>query len=313
MPPATPPPTLPTLRIGTRASRLALAQTEIAAATLKRAGFAVAIVAVKTSGDRIRNKPLADFGGKALFAKELEEALLEGEIDLAVHSLKDLPASLPAGLRLSAVLPRAIAFDTLVLPTGAAGLACAPRVGTGSVRRGAQVRRAFPGATVLPLRGNVDTRLKMLDGGGFDALILSAAGLERLGRPQRIGTLLRGKGWLPALGQGAIGIESRDGDDRIDAIVASLDDFPSHLCVAAERAFQTGLEGNCHSPIAGLARIEAGALQFQGEVLAPDGSAAVGTTFAVALSDAGEADLAAVCARALAAGRTLRPQAMRWL
>lgn len=314
MPPVTPSPNVDRpLRLGTRGSRLALAQSEIAAVALRARGVAVEIVAVKTSGDRIRDRPLADFGGKALFAKELEEALRDGRIDLAVHSLKDLPALLPAGLSLSAVLARATPFDTLVFPAGTCALPAAPRIGTCSVRRAAQARRSLPGARILPLRGNVETRLRKLDEGAFDAVILSAAGLDRLGLQGRIARLLQGEAWLPALGQGVIAVETRADDATTRAAVAGLEDAPSRLAAGCERAFQAGLEGNCHSPIAGLAQVTDGALRFRGEVLAPGGDAAVETAFSVALSGDAAVDLAVVQQRAREAGQVLRPQAIRWL
>lgn len=312
MPPDMPSPTISPLRIGTRGSRLALAQTEMAAVQLRAMGIAVEIQIVKTSGDRIRHKPLAEFGGKALFAKELEEALLDGTIDLAVHSLKDLPAALPGGLALTAVLSRGTPFDALVLPVGASALADAPKVGTCSVRRAAQARRGLH-ADIAPLRGNVDTRLNKLDEGAFDALILSAAGLTRLNLAHRIGPILRGEAWLPALGQGAIGIETRQDDTATNALVERLDDPPSRLAALCERAFQAGLEGNCHSPIAGLAEVRDNLLTFRGEVLAPDGTDAVKTAFEVPLCGDAPADRVRVAQRAKAAGSALRPQAIAWL
>lgn len=304
MPHLTPPP----IRLGTRGSRLALAQSRMVQAALAEAGIPSQTVVLTTTGDRIR-RPLAEFGGKALFAKELEEALLADEIDLAVHSMKDLPAILPAGLALAGVLERACAFDTLVLAPGLSALPAAPRLGTGAVRRGAQARRAFPDAEILPLRGNVDTRLRKLDEGGFDALILSAAGLARLGLDARIGRLLDGADWLPALTQGTIGLEIRDGDPVAQAAAAAITHEDSFLRAICERAFQAGLQGNCHSPIAGLARIQDGELHFAGEVLAPDGSDSVRCAFALPV-DAGAVKIAA---RAQGAGADLRPRAKDWL
>lgn len=318
MPPDMPSPTLirPSsrpLRLGTRGSRLALAQSRQIAAALTARAVAVEILVVKTSGDRIQDRPLAEFGGKALFAKELEEALLLGQIDLAVHSLKDLPAILPDGLQVCAVPQRASPFDTLVLPAGVSALARPPRVGTCSVRRTAQIRRAYPDAEVLSLRGNVDTRLKKLDDGQYDAVVLSAAGLQRLDLGARIGPVLLGERWLPALGQGALGIETRIDDAATNAVVSALDDAPSHLAAACERAFQNGLNGNCHSPIAGLAEIRAATLFFRGEVLAHDGSQSVSATFSVPLRGDGPHDMHAVRTKALAEGARLRPAAMKWL
>jgi len=289
-------------------------QSDIAARALQeKTGTPYQIVTVKTAGDRIRHRPLAEFGGKALFVKELEEALLAGDIDIAVHSLKDLPAELPPGLQLTAVLPRESPFDALVLPNGARALAAAPRIGTCSVRRAAHVLRVFSGAQILPLRGNVDTRLKRLDGGEFDALLLSHAGLTRLGQEHRATAVLDGAGWLPALAQGAIGIETRADDASTNAVVETLNDETSCLCVTCERAFQLGLGGSCRSPIAGLARKDGDLLRFHGEVIAPDGADQVEARFEVRLGGDFGRDLMVVRAQALAAGQALRPSAENWL
>lgn len=301
------------LRLGTRGSRLALVQAGIAArAVAETAGRPCEIVTVKTSGDRIR-KPLAEFGGKGLFVKELEEALLEGTIDFAVHSLKDLPAQLPDGLGLIAVLERKSPFDTMVLPQGVATLKNAPHIGTCSVRRAAQIARSLKGASVSPLRGNVDTRLGKLDGGEFDGLLLSAAGLDRLGLADRVGQIMDGEGWMPALAQGAIGLEARLDNEIAVAALAAVDHAPSALCVTAERAFQAGLGGSCHSPIAGLAQIDGDMLRFAGEVIAPDGSDQIGTRFAMPLGADYARNKAAIAELGFEMGASLRPQAAQWL
>jgi hydroxymethylbilane synthase len=306
MTPNTPSPHV--LRLGTRGSPLARVQADIAARALREnVGQACEVVVVKTTGDRVQDRPLAEIGGKALFAKELEDSLLAGEIDFAVHSMKDLPAELPAGLTLAAVLPREKPYDVLVLPNGKRLPKAAPRIGTSSVRRAAQARRAFRDVEILPLRGNVDTRLRKLDGGDYDAVLLSFAGLTRLGHEDRAGGLLS---WLPALAQGAIGIETRIADA---AIFAPLDDALARLCITCERAFQLGLGGSCHSPIAGLAEVAGGALHFHGEVLAHDGGDFLETRFDVQLGGNFAVDLAAVQDRARTAGRDLRPGAVAWL
>lgn len=304
-----PPPRI--LRLGTRGSQLALTQTRMVTDGFLGTGVRTRAVTIHTSGDRIR-KPLAEFGGKALFAKEIEEALLAGEIDIAVHSLKDLPAILPRGLRLAAVLEREAADDALVLPAGTDMLPATPRIGTCSVRRGAEAQRSIAGARILPLRGNVETRLGKLDAGEFDALILSAAGLIRLGLQGRIHQLLTGPAWQPALGQGAIGLEIREDDVAAAAACARINHEPSFLSVLCERGFQSGLEGTCHSPIAGRSAIREGVLHFTGEVIAPDGSDQVGTEFSVSL-DGTEADRSKVVRAARRAGQELRPKALPWL
>jgi hydroxymethylbilane synthase len=297
----------PLLRLGTRGSKLALLQAEIAARALReKTGQECEIVTVKTTGDRIQDRPLAEIGGKALFAKELEDALTAGEIDFAVHSMKDLPAELPDGLALAAVLPREDPYDALVLQSGKRLLKEAPRIGTSSVRRAAQACRAFTDAQILPLRGNVDTRLKKLDSGEYDAVLLALAGLKRLQLEVRGEAL----SWLPALAQGAIGIETRAGDA---VRFAALDNPPSRLCVSCERAFQLGLEGSCRSPIAGLAEIVGETLRFHGEVIAPDGGDFVETRFEMKLGASFAETLSEAEALALAAGKELRPSAVPWL
>ncbi|SRR5579862_397247 len=289
------------LRLGTRGSKLALVQANMVAGLM---GVPTEIVVLKTSGDRIQDRPLADAGGKGLFVKELEDALLGGRIDLAVHSMKDVPVALPAGLAIAAVLEREDPRDVFVSNT-AATLAALPkgaRLGTSSVRRVAQCLRVRPDLDCRLLRGNVDTRLKKLDDGEMDAMLLALAGLKRLGLAQRATELLD---VLPALAQGAIGIETRESDRRTRDAVAPLNDADTAAALACERAFQDALGGSCRSPMAGLARIEGGRVVFDGEVLAPDGSDRVAAHIEAAAGDAARAGSEA--------GLGIRARAARWL
>jgi hydroxymethylbilane synthase len=294
------------LRIGSRGSRLALVQAEMVRTALGHAE----IVVVKTSGDRIQDRTLADAGGKGLFTKELEEALFENRIDLAVHSMKDVPAVLPKGLMIGALLPREDPRDALVAPN-ARTLSDLPRnarVGTSSVRRKAQLARARNDVQSLLLRGNVDTRLAKLDSGAFDAIILAVAGLKRLGLGERANAPLSPQEWLPSPAQGAIGLEIRADDARTRESVSPLDDEMTAVTLACERAFLASLDGSCRTPIAGLAKIADGMLRFHGEVLAPDGSDFVETRFESPCSDREDA------ARfGREAGLSLRPRAKLWL
>ena len=263
------------LRIATRRSALALWQAEHVAGLLRgrHPGIAVSLVPIVTAGDRIQDRPLAAVGGKGLFIKELEVAIAEGRADLAVHSMKDVPAALPAGFVIAAVLARADPRDAFLsvrygsfaaLPNGAG-------IGTSSPRRQSMLRALRPDLKILPLRGNVDTRLRKLDAGEFDAIILAAAGLKRLGFGARITEYLAPSLSLPAVGQGIVGIECRD-EPRLLALVDALDDRPTRECLAAERALAAGLEGGCTSPIAGFAHHARGGLELEGLVGAPDGS-----------------------------------------
>lgn len=301
------------LRLGTRGSKLARVQADLVARLLgEKTGVTCEIVTVKTTGDRILDRPLADVGGKGLFVKELEEALLAGSIDLAVHSMKDVPVALPAGLGIAALLPRENPRDVFVSNKAGslAALAQGARLGTSSVRRAAQVARARPDLGIVLLRGNVDTRLAKLDDGQMDAVLLALAGLKRLGLEHRATQILEGPEFLPALGQGAIGIEIREDDARAKSAVAVLNDGPAAIALACERAFQDALGGSCRSPMAGLATVSAGRLVFRGEVIAPDGSAFVDAHLDMALSG----DAVALAARAgYDAGAALRPRAVQWL
>jgi len=264
------------LRIATRQSKLALWQAEHVSALLRAAhpGLQIELVKLTTQGDRILDRPLADIGGKGLFIKELEVALAEKRADLAVHSMKDVPGDLPPGMTLAAMLPRADARDAFVsrkfahleaLPAGA-------KVGTSSLRRQSQLHALRKDIDIVPLRGNVDTRLRKLDEGEFDAIILAGAGLIRLGLGDRITAFLPIEQSLPAVGQGIVGIECRDDDRRTLDYVRALNDATAQVCIAAERAFARRLEGSCQSPIAGFAELNGDSIRLQGLIASPDGT-----------------------------------------
>lgn len=267
---------------------------------------------VKTSGDRIQDRALADAGGKGLFTKELEEALTAGRIDLAVHSMKDVPVDLPEGLIVGAILPREDPRDAFLSRSAKtlAGLPKGAKMGTSSVRREAQIKRARPDLEIGLLRGNVDTRLAKLDRGELDAILLAYAGLRRLGLAARATALLPAEEWLPALAQGAIGIELRKNDRDTRAAVSPLNDKKTAVALACERAFQAALDGSCRTPIAGLARFEDGVLRFRGEVLAPDGTDFAGTAFEAALGSDAEHEAARLGREA---GLSVKPRAAKWL
>jgi len=266
------------IRIGTRGSPLALAQANLVARLLREAhglnDDAIEIVVIKTSGDRILDRPLAEAGGKGLFTKEIEEALLANSVDLAVHSMKDVPTWLPDGLVIAAVLEREDPRDAFICVSHAtlADVPAGGTVGTSSLRRQAQVLHRRPDLKVVPFRGNVETRLKKLADGQADATFLACAGLNRLGLTAHIRAKIDTDVMLPAVAQGAIGIEIRADDEETASRVAPLNDEATALCVAAERAFLATLEGSCRTPIAGLAELRHGALLFRGEILTPDGS-----------------------------------------
>ncbi len=300
------------LRLGTRGSKLALVQANTVRARLDERGVPCEIVVVKTTGDRIQDRSLADAGGKGLFTKELEQALHGGEIDVAVHSMKDVPVKRPDGLKIGALLPREDPRDVFVsnIASTLAGLPKNARVGTSSVRRQAQVRRARPDIQDVLLRGNVDTRLAKLDAGDYDAILLAYAGLKRLGLEGRATSTLALQDWLPALAQGAVGVEIRARDDRTAEAVSALNDRNTEIVLACERAFQDVLDGSCRTPIAGIATVDQNRLSFRGEVLAPDGSDFVETKLEIALGD----DAVKSAAQAgRDAGLVLKPRAARWL
>jgi len=229
------------LRIGTRGSPLALWQARTVAALLEAQGRATELCIIRTAGDRLQHAPLSELGGKGLFVKEIEDALLAGSIDLAVHSAKDMSAILPAGLGVVAVLPREDSRDALVLPHGGGALPERARIGTGSVRRSAQLCRRHPDASFLPIRGNVETRLRKVDEGEYDALVLAVAGLIRLGYEGRISVHIPHDDCIPAPGQGIVAIEARVGDEDVAVALAAINHLPTAACFEAERAVVSAL------------------------------------------------------------------------
>ncbi|HEY0837569.1 MAG TPA: hydroxymethylbilane synthase [Azospirillum sp.] len=267
------------LRIGTRGSPLALAQAHetrdrlAAAHPHLAAPGAIEIVVLKTTGDRILDRTLAEAGGKGLFTKELEEALFDGRADLAVHSMKDVPTWLPDGLEISTLLPREDVRDAFFSRSGHGvdDLPAGSVVGTAGLRRQAQILERRPDLTIVPLRGNVQTRLAKLDAGEVDATLLALAGLRRLGLTDRITAVLEPGVMLPAVAQGAIGIEIRSSDDRTRALLAPLNCADTAVRVTAERALLAMLDGSCRTPIAAMARLEGDALTLDAKVLSPDG------------------------------------------
>jgi hydroxymethylbilane synthase len=265
------------LRIATRKSQLALWQAEHVAALLRQAhpSLAIELVPLLTQGDRIQDRSLAAIGGKGLFIKELEVAIEDLRADIAVHSMKDVPAELPPGLVIAAVLKRADPRDALVTTSGIARLEDLPRnacVGTSSLRRQAQIRALRPDLRIEALRGNVDTRLRKLEAGGMDAIVLACAGLIRLGLESRITARLDPLVCLPAVTQGVIGIECRANDARTLGLLRSLEDPDTRKVMLAERAFAARLGGSCQSPIAAYATLEADRIRIDGLVAEPDGS-----------------------------------------
>lgn len=302
------------LRLGTRGSQLALWQANAVAASIADAGGPPCrIVVIKTTGDHLQDRPLAESGGKRLFVKEIEDALLRGDVDLAVHSSKDMPAFLPDGLEIAAVLPREDPHDAVVLPRGkesgdtnqngrrakaeAAGLATVedlvaalgqtPSFGTSSVRRVAQLRRLFPRARFQPFRGNLDTRLRKLDQGEHDAIVLAAAGLRRLGFASRIALTLPVAACIPAPGQGIVAVEIRSNDHDVRAAVARMSDAAAAAALQAERAVVEALGGGCQTPIGALATADAdGTLELVAGVIALDGSRMVRSHARAPLDDA---------------------------
>ncbi|MEI9996179.1 MAG: hydroxymethylbilane synthase [Rhizomicrobium sp.] len=300
------------LRLGTRGSKLALVQANLVKDLLAARGAPCEIVILKTSGDRIQDRSLADAGGKGLFVKELEEALLKEEIDLAVHSMKDVPTALPPGLSLSAFLEREDPSEAF-LSRKAGTLADLPggaRVGTSSVRRHAQVARRRPDLDIVLLRGNVDTRLGKLDAGEMDAIFLALAGLKRLGLQDRATEVLDPAQWLPSLAQGVIGIEIRETDTQARELTGQLNHTPTELALTCERAFQAALDGSCRTPIAGLATVERDVLSFRGEVLAPDGRDAKTTSFDLVFGPNPRAEAEDAGRQA---GEALKPSVQHWL
>ncbi len=268
------------MRIGTRGSPLALVQARTVRARLSAAlGLeeeAIDLVIIRTSGDIIQDRPLAEEGGKGLFTKEIEEALLDRRIDLAVHSAKDMPTVLPGGLTLAACLEREDARDVFIsrkaktlaeLPPGAT-------LGTASLRRQAIAKRARPDLKVTMLRGNVETRLRKLDEGQVDATLLALAGLKRLGLEEHATHIMSTREFLPAVAQGAIGIEAREDDPRVRDALSRIDHADTFTAISCERAFLAALDGSCKTPIGGYATVSGDAIEFRGLIARPDGSAA---------------------------------------
>ncbi len=264
------------IRIATRQSPLALWQAEHVAARLQQAfpGLKTELVKMVTRGDKILDAPLAKIGGKGLFVKELEQGMLEGTADIAVHSMKDVPVEFPEGLHLAVILDREDPTDAFVSNQyrSLAELPANARIGTSSLRRQCQIKEKFPNAEILSLRGNVNTRLAKLDAGEYDAIILASAGLKRLGLAERITAQLQPTESLPAMGQGAIGIECRIDDVEIHDYLKVLHDAETSIRVNAERAMNARLNGGCQVPIAGFAEIKDGKLFMRGLVGSPDGS-----------------------------------------
>jgi hydroxymethylbilane synthase len=297
------------LIIGTRGSKLALWQARWVqkALTKNHSGLNIEIHTIKTRGDKILDVPLAKVGGKGLFVKEIENALIDGRIDLAVHSMKDMPALIPAGLRIGAIPAREAAEDVLISRNGTpfSELADTAKIGTSSLRRAAQLRAVKPDLNIQSLRGNLDTRLEKLERERFDAIVLAAAGVKRLGLENRITEYLDTALMLPAVGQGALCIEIRNNDSAVEAAVTSLNDPDTNTAVNAERAFLNRLEGGCQTPIAAYAQLRDGRVHLVGMVASIDGrqifkqsidgspraAVSIGTRLADQLLDQGARDI----------------------
>jgi len=273
----------PELRIGTRGSPLALWQAQTVASLIEKTGGpASRLVVIKTSGDRLQDAPMSEIGGKRLFVKEIEDALLRGDVDVAVHSSKDMPVVLPEGLTIAAALPREDPRDAVVLPSSVrptapvGGLDClgpSPAIGTGSVRRIAQLIRLMRAARFAPIRGNLETRLRKLDAGEYDALVLAAAGLRRLGFDSRISMTLPASVCVPAPGQGIVAAEIRADDAATRAVVAGIDDPAANAALTAERAVVAALGGGCQTPIGAWASdVDAETIELVAVVVATDGT-----------------------------------------
>lgn len=268
------------LRIGTRGSTMALYQAGLVRDRLRAAHPSLAepgaleIETIRTTGDRVQNRLLAEIGGKGLFTKEIEEALLDRRVDLAVHSLKDMETWLPTGLAIACILPRDDPRDAFLSRDGErlADLPSGARIGTASLRRTAQLLRLRPDLTIVPMRGNVDTRLGKLAAGDADGLVLALCGLRRLGKAAAVTEILEPERMLPAVAQGALAIECREDDDEVRQLLTALHDPGSACCIAAERAMLAALDGSCRTPVAGLAQLTEGRLSLDGMLLSPDGT-----------------------------------------
>ncbi|MBE0412207.1 hydroxymethylbilane synthase [Yoonia sp.] len=290
-----------TLKIGTRGSPLALAQAHETRTRLAKAfdlpSAAFAIVVIKVTGDQVQDRPLKEIGGKGLFTREIEEALLDGTIDIAVHSMKDMPVEQPGGLLLDTYLPREDVRDAFVSLTakGLDDLAQGATVGTSSLRRRSQLLARRPDLNIVEFRGNVQTRLKKLADGVAEATFLAMAGLNRLNMADVPRTAIAPEAMLPAVAQGAIGIERREGDNRAAEMLAAIHDGPTGQRLAAERAFLAALDGSCETPIGGLADLDGGNLRLRGEILRTDGTEVYADDVSGAIEDGPE------MARAMAA------------
>jgi|TARA_B110000263_G_scaffold44131_1_gene36071 hydroxymethylbilane synthase len=263
------------IRIGTRGSRLAIVQANQVRKELVQANPGLPIpevITIKTTADHITNMLLAEIGGKGLFTKEIEQALLDEEIDIAVHSMKDVETQVPGGLVVDCFLEREDPRDALLGAESVEKLPRGARIGTSSIRRSAQLLSIRPDVEISLLRGNVDTRLKKLDTGEIDAMILAIAGLKRIGQEDKIGTSLEPSEFVPAVSQGVIGIQRRLSDYSIATILAPLNHTPTSICVAAERSMLGALDGSCRTPIGGLATIESDKINLSGMLVWPDGS-----------------------------------------
>jgi hydroxymethylbilane synthase len=263
------------IRIGTRGSRLAIVQANQVRKQLVQANPGLPIpevITIKTTADHITNMLLAEIGGKGLFTKEIEQALLDEEIDIAVHSMKDVETQVPGGLVVDCFLEREDPRDALLGAESVEKLPRGARIGTSSIRRSAQLLSIRPDVEISLLRGNVDTRLKKLDTGEIDAMILAIAGLKRIGQEDKIGTSLEPSEFVPAVSQGVIGIQRRLSDYSIATVLAPLNHTPTSICVAAERSMLGTLDGSCRTPIGGLATIESDKINLSGMLVWPDGS-----------------------------------------
>jgi hydroxymethylbilane synthase len=280
------------LIIGTRGSKLALTQTKFVAEKLKKAipEAKIEICVIKTSGDIMQDVSLLTIGGQGVFVKEIEEALLSCKIDLAVHSMKDVPGETPEGLMFAAILPREDVRDALVsrnnikmefMPKGA-------KIGTGSQRRGAQIKAMLPDVNIVPLRGNIDTRIKKIETENLTGIILAAAGMKRMGLAERITQFLPVETMLPAVGQGALGLQIRKADIELAKNCASLNDATTSAEIAAERSFLRGLGGGCRLPIAALGKIDGQMLTLEGMLAAPNGSTMIREKISGTIKDAEE-------------------------
>ena len=277
----------PSLRLGTRGSQLALWQAQSVASALERAGHSVELVIIKTTGDKLQDAPLSDSGGKRLFVKDLEDALLGRDIDLAVHSAKDLPSDIPEGLTIVAALEREDPRDAIVLNkshspsdlrTVLAALTDQPVIGTGSVRRVAQLRALLPTATFVPVRGNVDTRLRKLDEGEFHALVLACAGLRRLDFASRISVALSIEHSVPAPGQGIVVVEAREGDTPVLGCLQDVRNQAGDVALSAERALVEALGGDCQIPLGAIARLDGAGIEMSAIVCSLDGDRVIRRT-----------------------------------